>query len=145
MSKKNLLSLTFLLVFVFALIQCGGKDEPNPTGGPSSGSGSVVGSWDNGTYFLVLFSNGTFDAYLSGSLTQKKVWGIYSVSGNQITLTDTGGVPFSSGESYACPASEVGVYSFTVTATILDFTLISDPCPGRIAGVSAAFTKQGNT
>ena len=32
---------------------------------------------------------------------------------------------------YACPSTDIGEYTFTVTNTTLAYTVVSDPCDGR--------------
>ena len=80
---------------------------------------TAVGGILNGTW-VVKFSSGHYKATQNGHLAVK---GTDSISGNQISLTDTGGPAKCSG---------TGMYTFHKTGRKLTFTVVSDPSPACI-------------
>ena len=133
---KKLIFCLLLIGTSSLLLQCSAQEPA-----AKETTSGLAGTWDNGTYRVVLATNSSYSASLSAAPGATVVMGTYTVLDSQISLIDTWGVPYPSGGSYACDSSNVGIYAFTKTSTTLDLTLVSDPCPGRIAGVSAPFTK----
>ena len=97
-----------LALLLFVLIGCG----DDPTGpGPS-----IVDTWERdtgiGLVSLTFLANGTLEATVDDSTNS----GTYSIAGNQITLLDDD-----------C-GDQAGVYQYSVTATQLTLTLVTDTC-----------------
>lgn len=66
-----------------------------------------------------------------------QVEGDYAVSGNQLKLTDKSG-------AWACPAEQVGTYSWKSDGGTLTFSKISDVCNERVGSLTPhAWKKQG--
>jgi len=63
--------------------------------------------------------------------TAYDVYGTIALNGCTADFTDTSG-------QLACPSSQVGEYTYDVTATTLKTTLKSDPCDGRALGLNGA-------
>lgn len=102
-------------------------------GNNSECSNSIVGKWTCGGYVWELASDSTWTVGLpkerDGGSTAPNVVGTYTVDGNKVTMTDTGG-------TNACePAEGSGVYTFSVDCDRLTFTLVADNCDGRKQGM----------
>ena len=98
--------------------------DTDADGGTSCDADLLAGVWFSANYSVEFASDLTYEAAGAPNLETIDVTGHATVDGCQISLVDDGGV-------YACPADQVGVYTFAVDATTLAFTLVSDPCAGR--------------
>jgi hypothetical protein len=90
----------------------------------------LVGTWSRSDLTLTLNSDGTVTASSGGNT----VTGTYQVVGTKITEVDTGGLG-------ACPQSQVGTYSYSISGNTMTITLVSDPCTGRAATVPGTYTR----
>ena len=91
---------------------------------PQSKLAPVVGSWTNriGTVWMIK-KDGTFDVDLTRG-GKRDTWGRYTLEGDTITLTATGGML-----PKDCKGD--GVYRFQRRGPELSFTLVSDSCELR--------------
>ncbi|MCL5022257.1 MAG: hypothetical protein M1497_02625 [Nitrospirae bacterium] len=116
-------SLRFLLLFVSALSvsTCGGvpdvqRNPPGPAPSP------LQGTWGNGSSTVTFMSDATYIVN-SAQTGAVEVWGKFSSSRDQVSMTDAGG-------SQSCGAV-TGTYLFGITGITLTFVLASDPCQTR--------------
>ncbi|MEM6993139.1 MAG: hypothetical protein AAF721_21680 [Myxococcota bacterium] len=58
----------------------------------------------------------------------------FTFDGSSVTIVDTGG-------SGACPADQMGEYTYTCDASSLSFDLVSDDCMGRMMFLGCDWTK----
>ena len=141
-----------LLPLLTVGLGCGGDETP--TGGPQTPN---LGNFPLGVYTktltesdvppehretvgtsrLTFASDATWDLILNG---ERVVFGTFSVSGNQISITDGGG-------PYSCalvgPAYRTGTYTWSLNGSALSFTVVSDNCIGRAVGFSTkSYTKE---
>jgi hypothetical protein len=84
----------------------------------------LPGVWLSTDYSVQFLEDLSYEAAGAPNLEVIDVYGQAAVDGCEISFTDATG-------DYACPAEQVGVYSFTVDATTLSFVLVSDACAGR--------------
>lgn len=73
---------------------------------------------------MEIMQDSTYHASGTPNMSSIDVIGTLQVDACNVTITDTSG-------KYACPAEQVGQYTFTVSDTNLAFSVISDPCDGR--------------
>ncbi|HET7231107.1 MAG TPA: hypothetical protein VFJ16_13935 [Longimicrobium sp.] len=91
-----------------------------PAGAPAELRTGLVGAWEiaiHGPTHAVVTYNG-----------RQVVDAPFSLQGNQITFTQDSG-------DYACNAT--GRYTWAMTSAGLRFTMIEDPCQGRVAALTA--------
>ncbi len=88
---------------------------------PHIKSNPLAGSWANriGTVWMIK-KDGTFDVDLTRD-GKRDTWGTYTVDGDTITLTGTGGML-----PQDCHGN--GIYRFVRSGPELTFTLVSDTC-----------------
>ena len=106
--------------------------EPKPTPPPqplSSTPPALVGIWTGQNYSMEIHPDLTYRASGTPNMAQVDVTGRIRIVGHTITFTDTSG-------RFACPPSQAGEYTFTVSATTLTFKVLRDPCDGRRAPLS---------
>ena len=87
-----------------------------------------LATYDSEGYSLTIEASGHF-RYMKGD--RLMVDGAYAYSGDEITLTDQGGID-------ACTGSgrEAGRYRWTRKGQLLTFTKIADNCSDRIRGLT---------
>jgi hypothetical protein len=90
----------------------------------------IVGTWRGARYSMTVRADGTYEASGTPNMASIDVTGTLRTEGCKATLVDTSG-------RYACPPGQVGRYTFAVTDTTLQFTLVSDACDGRRIPLSA--------
>jgi hypothetical protein len=134
------------------LIACSSDDTPPAGGAGSAGAGGsaggaggaggaagsqgaceaskLVGVWGGASYSMEIVGDGTYRASGTPNMASIDVNGTVQIDGCNIKLTDTTG-------KYACPSTQIGEYTFTVSDTTLAFTLVSDPCDGRKTPLTA--------
>jgi hypothetical protein len=95
---------------------------------PRSGAAAVAGTWTNafGTVWAIN-SNGTFDVDLNHD-NKRDAWGTYTVEGDTITISGTGG-------TVPADCKGKGVYRFTRGSDTLRFSRVHDNCKLRIKNV----------
>jgi hypothetical protein len=100
---------------------------------PRSGSAALVGAWRNSLETVwTIKTDGTFDVDLTHD-GKRDLWGNYTVSGDTITIQETGGK-----SPKGCHGP--GVYKFSrASADTLMFTLVKDSCKERIKNVTLAW------
>lgn len=84
----------------------------------------VVGVWTAARYSMEILADKTYRASGTPNMAAIDVIGTFDADRCNATIVDTSG-------RFACPANEIGRYTFTVTDTTLAFALVSDPCDGR--------------
>jgi hypothetical protein len=84
----------------------------------------LPGVWLSTDYSVEFAEDLSYEAAGAPNLEVIDVYGQAAVDGCEVSFTDESG-------DFACPAEQVGVYNFTVNATTLAFTLVSDACDGR--------------
>lgn len=84
----------------------------------------LVGVWNGQRYSMEILADSTYRASGAPNMAAIDVTGTLRTNQCQASIVDTSG-------RFACPSSNVGKYTFTVTDTRLAFTLVSDPCEGR--------------
>lgn len=84
----------------------------------------LVGVWNGQRYSMEILADSTYRASGAPNMAAIDVIGTLRTNQCQASIVDTSG-------RFACPSSNVGKYTFTVTATRLTFTLVSDACEGR--------------
>ncbi|MBI5486813.1 MAG: hypothetical protein HY905_05745 [Deltaproteobacteria bacterium] len=94
-------------------------------------AGLLTGVWLSANYSVRFAADLSYEAAGAPNLTRIDVTGQAAVDGCQITFGHEGG-------TYACPDEQPGTYTFTVDATQLSFTLVSDACDGRRIPISGA-------
>jgi len=90
----------------------------------SCDAGKLLGLWAGERYSMKILADMTYRASGSPNMASIDVTGTLKVDKCDVEILDTSG-------RYACPSTDVGKYTFTVTETTLAFTLVSDPCDGR--------------
>lgn len=103
---------------------------PDDTGGGCDAS-RLTGVWLSANYSVRFAADLSYEAAGAPNLTRIDVTGQAAVDGCRITFGNEAG-------TYACPDSQPGRYTFTVTATSLALTLVSDACEGRQRPLSGA-------
>ena len=104
-----------------ALTACGDGDggtEPEP---------SIVGTWTLNQAAVGIDASGGMVFSFSGGtsgLSNPDVVATYTTSGTTISITDTG-------VGSSCDVTQIGVYTFTVSAPSLSFQVQNDACVGR--------------
>ena len=104
-----------------ALTACGDGDggmEPEP---------SIVGTWTLNQAAVGIDASGGIVFSLSegtSGLSSPDVIATYTTSGTTISITDIGG-------GSSCGVTQIGVYTFTVSAASLSFQVQNDACVGR--------------
>jgi hypothetical protein len=96
----------------------------------------LPGLWTSSSYSIRMGADGRYEAAGAPNMMSIDVVGTWAVDGCTVRFTDTGG-------DYACPASQVGTFTFTVSATTLRFTVVSDACDGRRLAVDGAVMARG--
>lgn len=91
----------------------------------------LPGLWLSATYSIDIGEDLSFDAAGAPNMAQIDVSGQISVDGCQLSFVDASGV-------FACPSEQVGEYTYTVDATTLTLTAVSDPCAGRLSAADGA-------
>jgi len=137
-----------LLALLFGIAACGGTPDAAPDGGnnPDAGSNacSIVGTFKNtlssGAQVTMTVTgtaaSGNFTLHIVTSTTTLDFTGTDSVSGGQVTITNTTSSPSS---VQGC-IGQVAVYGITWNAGCSQFTLskISDQCTGRAGDANGA-------
>jgi hypothetical protein len=115
--RRSFLQLGLAAAAILALNACG-------LFSPRTGENALVGAWTNplGTVWTIK-ADGTFDVDLNHN-GQRDAWGNYTISGEMITLTRTGGL-----NPKGCDRK--GVYRFARVNDTLQFTLFQDDCKLR--------------
>ena len=88
---------------------------------------SIVGTWTLNKAALGIDASGGMAFSQSGGtsgLTTPDVTATYTTSGTTISITDTVGTS-------SCDITQIGVYTYTVSAASLSFQVQSDACDGR--------------
>ena len=101
-----------------------------------SGSAALVGAWRNSLETVwTIKTGGTFDVDLTHD-GKRDLWGNYTVSGDTITIQETGGK-----SPKGCHGP--GVYKFSRTGeNTLTFMLVSDACKERKKNVLLAWHRK---
>jgi hypothetical protein len=84
----------------------------------------LPGVWLSADYSVEFAEDLSYEAAGAPNLEVIDVTGQAAVDGCEISFTDESG-------DFACPAEQVGVYTFAATETTLTFALVSDACDGR--------------
>jgi len=112
----------------------GDASENDAVEGPDSDA--IVGAWTrvagppyDGPVFLTVTASGYEVEFTGGPPAE--VSGTYTVSGNQITVSDVSG-------QFACEAGD-GVFSFSLSGDDLVVATVSDDCPERADFFSATW------
>ena len=139
---KCVVSAVAAFSVVAALSACSSStDDPSPaTGGTNQGTcnaAMLVGTWSGGPNFhMKILSDLTYQASGTPNFGQIEVNGTLQVSGCTVKITDVSG-------KGACQLTQVGDYTFTVSAKTVTFTAVSDACDGRRIPLSGKpLTKQ---
>jgi hypothetical protein len=121
--------LSFRIIFtgiLVALLSACATNAP-------AGRGPLVGTWTNslGTVWTIK-TDGTFDVVNP----KRHIWGTVTVSGDTVTIQETGG-------KTAKGCEGPGVYEFNQgVGNILAFTLVKDDCKERIKNVTLAWHRK---
>jgi hypothetical protein len=110
-------------------ITCGGSSSSLTGTWTTTGLGGIPGTV---TMTFDADSGYTVDAQATAGVD---VTGTYSLTGSRIVYTDSSG-------PQACNAATTGTYDYVISGTTLTFTLVSDPCNGRILAMSKTWTRQ---
>jgi hypothetical protein len=86
--------------------------------------GKVAGVWLGARYSMEVLGDGTYRASGTPNMASIDVTGTLKIDRCNATFVDASG-------RFACPATDVGRYTFSVSDTTIAFTLVSDPCDGR--------------
>ena len=124
--KRNLCFILMCCVLVAASVSCD-KNATEPE------NATIVGTWTRlveGAIVTFIFTATTYEVDYTED-GERDVWGNFTLSGNQLTMNDTGGAM----------APGPGVYTFVVTSTTLTFTLVSDSTSGRVDIVVGIWTR----
>jgi hypothetical protein len=108
-----------------------GDADGDSDGDSDCGASLLPGVWLSNKYSVEFFEDLSYEAAGAPNLQQIDVTGQAAVEGCQISFTDATG-------THACPAAQVGVYTFEVNDTTLAFTLVSDACAGRAIPLDGA-------
>src|SRR5512146_3002557 len=120
--KQGLLAAA-LAVGVAASTAAGGS-AAGGEGGATCERARLPGLWTSPSYSIRLDADGRYQAAGAPNMMSIDVMGTWAVDGCTLRFTDTGG-------DFACPASQVGTYTFAASATTLRFAVVSDACDGR--------------
>lgn len=124
--KRNLVPCASAFTVIVALMFISACGDDGGGGGPVTG-GDVVGTWTCGPAAVRMNADETYQLSLGSGvpgLASPDVTGRYSVDGDVLEISDTGG-------SAACDASLTGTYRFDVDGDTCTFEIISDACAGR--------------
>ncbi len=97
---------------------------------------ALPGLWTSADYSMRIAPDLAYEAAGAPNVMTIDVRGKLSVQGCTVRFTDTEG-------TYACPADQVGTYTFQVREGTLRFTLVKDECEGRRLAVTKAPLKRG--
>jgi hypothetical protein len=124
---KRSLQILFAGVFLVLLNACATY--------PRSGQAALVGTWTNslGTVWM-MNADGTFDVDLNKD-GKRDAWGTCTVDGDTVTIMRVGGI-----KPKGCDGK--GVYHFSRTKDVLQFTLVSDTCKLRKENVLLAWHRK---
>lgn len=89
-----------------------------------------MGVWAGAHYSMEILGNMTYRASGSPNMASIDVNGTLQIDKCHAKIVDTSG-------RYACPSTDIGQYTFTVTDTTLTFTVVKDPCDGRRTPLTA--------
>jgi chitodextrinase len=126
--KKLFVILMALLFIVMAGCSGGGGGSSSSSDNPEEIT-SLKGTWSSGGSSITFMDDNTFTVEANNKATAD-VWGTYSISGNELTIT------YSSGSSCFDTATQtyyVGHYTFSINGNTLTLTLMSDNCVERVA------------
>jgi len=131
MINKNVskMVLGVFVAFIFGLVGCGGGGDSSPAT-QSTQATSIAGAWKTGTLTLTIASNGSYTTV--DNVNGVNLTGTYSTSGNQLTITDTGGTG-------SCTAGQAtGTYTYAIGGggSTLTLTKVSDNCTGRTNAIN---------
>ncbi len=123
-----------LLSMAFGLAPCSSEEaqsgRPAGAGRAAEGSqgscdaGKLVGLWAGARYSMKILGDMTYHASGTPNMANIDVIGTIQVDKCNAKIVDTSG-------KLACPTTDIGRYTFTVTDTKLTFAVVSDPCDGR--------------
>jgi hypothetical protein len=86
--------------------------------------GKVAGVWLGARYSMEVLGDGTYRASGTPNMATIDVTGTLKIDRCNATFVDKSG-------RFACPATSVGRYTFSVSDTTIAFTPVNDPCDGR--------------
>jgi hypothetical protein len=124
---KTQFSLRIIFAGILFLLVSGCATSPKTGGGP------LVGVWTNSLRTVwTIKADGTFDVVNP----QRHIWGTYTVSGDTVTLQETGG-------KTAKGCKGPGVYKFSrPNENTLAFALVNDACKERIKNVTVPWHRK---
>jgi hypothetical protein len=106
----------------------GGSDNTTDDDAADCGSAELLpGVWIAGSITMEIFDDLTYHT-VGASQSSYDVYGSIATDVCAVLFTDTSG-------QGACPATQVGEYTYAVTETTLTTNLVDDPCAGRVFGL----------
>ena len=105
--------------------------EPDVDSTGGCDAGLLTGTWLSTDYSVRFAADLTYEAAGAPNLLTIDVTGQAVVDGCRISFTNEAG-------SHPCPTDQIGVYDFTVDATTLTFTMVTDLCDGRRIPIDGA-------
>jgi hypothetical protein len=112
---------------------CGGNGTSGSSGtSVACDTSKLAGYWTRSSFSLRIANDWSYDAAEAPNDAMIDVRGTAAVDGCTIRFTDTSG-------QFACPSTQVGTYTYTVSDTTLHFSTASgadDACDGRRSAVS---------
>lgn len=134
-STQVLLNFLFTILVAVMLCSCGSGGGGGSSSGNTADKSGLQGTWGNGVSSVTFMEDETYivDTNQSGTAD---AWGTYSTTGNQLTMTDSGGT--SSCFDTDSQTFDTGHYTYTISGNTLTLTLISDNCSGRATTLTEA-------